>query len=522
MIPAVLTPAIVIDLEQEKRNEALYRARLRALGDLKQPLHDQGDALLLRPYQVEGVEFLVRNQFAILSDDMGLGKTVQSLVAARAYHLEGSFIYVVAPVTLHETWRNEAKKVGVPIKVCSWAKIPQPLTLTPYILIADEAHYAQNGAMEQGYWHIPQPDGSVKPYDIHPETGKKRWLYACQRTEKLLTLAEHAGAVFLLTGTPLKNGKAENLYPLLVAIRHRLTQGGDPDIAHKAYKQNFCDAGNPYRFEQLHDETKSAILRRLKRDCLPDLPEKQRIPRKIAISSKAQAVYDQTFARLQAEYERRVREGKIGTYAEKLVLLNHLRYAASVSKIEATIQFAEAIFEEGNQSLIIFAEFVETAAAIAEGLTRHGIAYIDGSTPHKERNRLVDAFQAGEHRGFVSTTETGGLGLNLQRASNVILVDRPWTPGDAIQAEDRAHRMGQKNAVFAYWLQAHDIDYQIDKRLLIKAANIGVVLGEESALTGGDLSSILDAIFGRGMPCRRYCARCTDPSHGHAWVEHAA
>src|SRR5712691_10334678 len=508
MIPAVTTPEIVIDLEREKRNEEIYRARLRALGDLKQPLHDQVDALLLRPYQVEGVEFLLKNQFAILSDDMGLGKTVQSLVAARAYHLEGYFIYVVAPVTLHETWRNEAKKVGVPIEVFSWANVPKPLTLTPYILIADEAHYAQNGAMEQRYWYIPQPDGSVKKYDIHPETGKKRWIYASKRTEKLLTLAEHAGAVFLLTGTPLKNGKAENLYPLLVAIRHRLTQGGDPDIAHKAYKATFCDAGNPYRFEQLHDETKSAILRRLKGYCLPELPEKLRIPRKIEISSKAQAVYDKTFAKLQAEYESRVREGKIGTYAEKLVLLNNLRYAASVSKIEATIQFAEAIFDEGNQSLIIFAEFVETAEAIAEGLTRHGISYLDGSTPQKERNRLVDAFQAGEHRGFVSTTQTGGLGLNLYRASNVILVDRPWTPGDAIQAEDRAHRMGQKNAVFAYWLQAHDIDYQIDKRLLIKAANIGVVLGEESALSGGDLSSILDAIFGRGMPCRRYCARC--------------
>src|SRR4029450_5369435 len=102
----------------------------------------------------------------------------------------------------------------------------------------------------------------------------------------------------------------------------------------------------------------------------------------------------------------------------------------------------------GNQSLIIFAEFVETAAAIAEGLTRHGISYIDGSTPQKARNRLVDAFQAGEHRGFVSTTKTGGLGLTLHRASNVILVDRPWTPGDAIQAEDREVLRGRNKTGF--------------------------------------------------------------------------
>jgi SNF2 family DNA or RNA helicase len=102
----------------------------------------------------------------------------------------------------------------------------------------------------------------------------------------------------------------------------------------------------------------------------------------------------------------------------------------------------------------------------------------------------VDSFQSGAAKVFVGTVKAGGVGLTLTAADTVILVDRPWTPGDAIQAEDRTHRIGQASNVTAVWVQANGVDERVDKLLLSKQQRIDMVLeGKRKTMRGVDSSA---------------------------------
>jgi len=124
---------------------------------------------------------------------MGLGKTLTALLAARAmFRATKIRILVVAPVGLHAHWLQEANALGLSIELKSWALLPKNLPDSGTLLLVDEAHFAQ----------------SLKS----------------QRTQSLLRLARHPRlrAIWMLTGTPMKNGRPIDLYPLFAAMDHPL------------------------------------------------------------------------------------------------------------------------------------------------------------------------------------------------------------------------------------------------------------------------------------------------------------
>ena len=115
-----------------------------------------------------------------------------------------------------------------------------------------------------------------------------------------------------------------------------------------------------------------------------------------------------------------------------------------------------------------------------------------GETPVDERQAIVDRFQSGESKIFIGTIKAGGVGLTLTASSNVILNDRPWTPGDAEQAEDRIYRIGQTQSVSSFWIQLGLIDEKIDQLLESKQQRIELVLkGKRKTLKGLDKPSEL-------------------------------
>jgi hypothetical protein len=96
--------------------------------------------------------------------------------------------------------------------------------------------------------------------------------------------------------------------------------------------------------------------------------------------------------------------------------------------------------------------------------------------PVAERQRLVLRFQAGELPLLIATFGTGGLGFTLHRARHVVLIERPWTPGDAEQAEDRCHRIGMGGSLTSHWLQLGVADQLVDGLIASKAETIALTL----------------------------------------------
>lgn len=457
-------------LEEEARErEALEKSqeiiKLVQAADLDAPL---SNGWYLRDYQKRGVEWLLAHRQGgiyrggILADQMGLGKTIEALIAAKAMQkLFDCSIFVVAPVSLLEGWSRSAELAEVKLELFSnsYQKIPVPLENQKYVLIADEAHSYQD------------------------EKSK--------RTERLITLAHHENclATWLLTGTPIKNGRPINLYPLLCAVEHPLAadrwqyQKYFCNAHHKPIGKNksVWDTTGAAHLDELAKKTENCILRRTKQECLTELPAKTRLYKAVELEPKEATAYQKQLKELVENYRARAKEGKVDADAEALVTLNYLRKVGSEFKVNAAIALAEELLEQGEQ-VVIFTEFLESAKAIHEAL---GGELLTGES--KDRQAMVDRFQAGESKVFVGTIKAGGVGLTLTAASNVILVDRAWTSGDCEQAEDRCHRLGQTNAVFATWLQMGDIDKAIDSLLIEKQQRIELVLkGKRKTLRGLD------------------------------------
>lgn len=419
-------------------------------------------------HQREAVQRMIEAGHFVLAHQMGLGKTKSALIAAQAYALP---IWVIAPAGTIINWQREAVAAGVQITLYSWAKLPEPPPDLDYVLITDEAHYAQSG------------EGS-------------------QRGQGFLNLAAHARAVFMLTGTPMKNSLPINLWPLLAAAKHPLAT--DRSAYERLYcgayyrsigrKRTIYDTSGASNLDELHERIRDVILYKKKSECV-DLPDKLRVPRLAEVSSAGEGAYRKTIERLQEAHLERmadksealkvgreellgegIEESDLGEfepeYASALVELGIYRHAASLAKVESAVEIAQEAIEQG-QGVLLFTAFRDTAERLA---TKLDADCLTGEVTGKRRQDMIDRFQAEESKVLVATIGAGGIGINLTAAQVVVMVDRAWTPGDTEQAEDRAHRLGQIHNVTSIWLHYGPVDDKIDQLLDLKEERIETIL----------------------------------------------
>lgn len=368
--------------------------------------------------------------------------------ALQAYYWETEYkelpIFVICPVSLKINWLNEAKSLDVSIEVFSSAKIPSSIK-SDFLVIVDEAHYFQN--------------------------------LEAKRTQKYLELVTDEKCKHLLemTGTPMKNGRPINLYPLLKACDHPVAKDK------KAYEKFFCDAKATHfskwdvtgssHLKELSEEISDILLRRTKEECL-DLPEK--IIQNVICESTKERIneYNNRLNDLKKEYFERVSKGLISDNGRAIVFLGYLRTLASVYKTYHAIQMIKDLLDQ-DESVVVFTEFLESAEMIAE---EFDTIPLTGSLKPESRQELVDNFQSGENKVFVGTIKAGGVGITLTRASYIIIIDLPWTPGDLEQAEDRIHRIGQTRTANVYRLFGQDICWIMAGIIGQKQENINQVL----------------------------------------------
>jgi SWI/SNF-related matrix-associated actin-dependent regulator of chromatin subfamily A-like protein 1 len=439
-------------------------ANLR-LAALAEQLKAQG--LTLYPFQQEGVQRLAPSYGMLLADDMGLGKTIQALAALPA----NARAVIVCPKVAKGTWREEAAKWRSDLRVTTlsgrgsfrWPEVGE-LIITNYEILPYEG--PGTGPAKAA------PEGVVLVADeAHAlKTSKSK------RTQSFRAMAAHVtknkGRAWALTATPLLNHPPE-LWSLLNALGLAQAVFGSYKKFEElfgAYKAKFGTVwGKPS--EDVAPRLARVMIRRLKKDVLPQLPSKTHRTLPIEISTLAHASIDQEWARTP--------QGAVlpgGDELPDFQDFSRLRAELASVKIPALLQLV-AEYEAQEEPVIVFSAHREP---VDQFLLREGWATITGDTKEEVRANIARDFQAGHLKGIAGTIQAMGTALTLTRAHEVIFVDRLWTPKLNEQAEDRVLRIGQKNAVVITSLVSqHVLDRHLHNILMRKQRLVAATLGEE-------------------------------------------
>jgi len=419
----------------------------------------------LRPYQIEGFSAMVHWKKAFNGCEMGLGKTLQALVAVE--YKKAFPCLVICPASLKYNWRNEINKFlpnrkvqildakervgkGYDFYIINYDNLKKKKEdlerINAMCIIADESHYIKN---------------------------KK-----AQRSSVAMDLIKAVPYAYLLSGTPIENRPSE-LISQIEAIG-RLPLFGN----YWSFVKRYCgakrgrfgmDISGATNTEELHfTMAKNFYFRRNKSDVLKDLPSKVYTTIPVEIDNYAEYSYAERqlvnylkgnvaekeeikratkgmSKEEKAEYIENVKaeqEGKVNR-AEHLVLMTTLRKVTAKGKINSAKEWVNDFFENSpNEKILIFAWHTEVVLQLAK---EFNCGSIHGGVDVKKRQEIVDAFQNNANEKIlVLNIKAGGVGLNLTKASNVLFIEEPYNPALKLQAEDRAHRIGQVNSVNVY------------------------------------------------------------------------
>ena len=441
----------------------------------------------LRPFQRAGVEYVVRARRTFLADEQGLGKTVQALAA-----LESDDAYpavIVCPAGLKLNWRREIetwlphRSVGIvsgrsgalpraDITVLNYEIVQgHRVALTarrPRALVLDESHYVKN----------PR----------------------AKRTQAVRRLADALAddAIRLaLTGTPVMNHPEELIAQL--RILGRLSEFGSG----ARFARRFEGIGAE---ERIHWHLRrSCFIRRLKADVLPQLPAKRQVVVPVALENEREyrlAEHDVVAWLREQPLDLSELESKVAAAlrAERLAQLNALKRLAARGKLGPALAWIHDFLESG-EPLVVFAGHREVQELVLERFP--DALHILGRDSITQREAAVQAFQAPDGPALiVCSTRAAGHGITLTRASNVAFLDLDWTPAVHDQAEDRCHRIGQHDAVTAwYLLAAQTIDETMIELIARKRGIVGAVTDGREVATEALVESVVREL--RGQPPRR-------------------
>ncbi|MGI9822199.1 DEAD/DEAH box helicase [Agromyces sp. Marseille-Q5079] len=385
----------------------------------------------LRGYQSFGARFALVQRKVVVGDEMGLGKTIEALAVFAHLRAKGAHHgIVVCPAAVVTNWTRE---------------IATKSTLRGHRLhgsgrdAAVRAWIAHGGVAVTTYESLAWLESHL---DSVPELGcavfdeahyiKNPSALRSRRSQGIIARAERA---ILLTGTPLEN-RVEEFRNLVSYIR--------PDL--------LVDATDlrPRLFRQ---QVAPAYLRRNQEDVLTELPDLVEVDEWLPMSRSDAAAYrDAVFVgNFQA-----MRQAAMSTGSE----------SEKLSRLIEIVQEAE----DNNRKVIVFSNFLNVLQTVAAALPGRVIGPLTGSVPAEQRQRLVDDFSSAKHGAvLVAQIIAGGVGLNIQAASVVVICEPQLKPTIEWQAIARAHRMGQLDSVQVHRLLSEEgVDVRVTQILAKK------------------------------------------------------
>ncbi|MEK6980664.1 MAG: DEAD/DEAH box helicase [Thermoproteota archaeon] len=433
-------------------------------------------------FQKEGLDFLLKSSGnALLADEMGLGKTVQTLSYV-ATEKQTFPVLVVAPLVTLNNWEREISKFmkkksrnGRIIESESSTSTiirtgkSKDLPITDFYIINYELLYKRLSDLSKLNIRTIVCD------EVHNLRSKTTQKYkAVKKLAALPSLSYRIG----LSGTPIFNRGSE-IWPIVDILRPGLLG------SFKEFCEYFCyvnEKGKAIVLENkrasLRNELqKHVMLRRKKSDVLKELKDKVRYKEVIDADT------DYYFGELgkiwtKLEEEQKNAETAFDKSASYQRAIQSERQIAGVAKLPHVINFVKNIMEI-EESVVVFCHHKVIHKLLHDSLEEFSPVSIIGGQSDKFRQEQIDKFQRGESKLMIAGLRAGNVGINLTRAKYVIFAELDWSPAIHRQAEDRLHRIGQKNTVFAYYLIGNGtLDDHVANILVDKSYEIDSIMDE--------------------------------------------
>ena len=436
----------------------------------------------LMNFQKEGLDFLLKSSGnALLADEMGLGKTVQTLSYVST-EKQTFPVLIVAPLVTLNNWEREIEKFlkkksrngrilesNSPSVTLIRTGKSKELPKTDIYVINYELLLKRSGDLEQVGIRTIVCD------EVHNLRSKTTQKYkAVKKLAALPTVQYRIG----LSGTPIYNRGSE-IWPIIDILKPGLLG------SFKEFCEYFCyvnDKGKAIVLENkrasLRNELqKHVMLRRKKADVLKELKDKVRYKEVIASDTDYYLEeLDKIWKKLENEQKEAQTEfSKSASYHRAI---QSERQIAGVAKLPHVINFVKNIMEI-EESVVVFCHHKVIHKLLHESLQEFSPVSIIGGQTDSTRQDQIDKFQKGESKLMIAGIRAGNVGINLSRAKYVIFAELDWSPAIHRQAEDRLHRIGQKNTVFAYYLIGNGtLDDHVASILVDKSYEIDAIMDE--------------------------------------------
>ena len=469
-------------LEIAERDRELWESRMEAArqreirlrflhSGLKHVSPKEGSFIgKLMPFQKEGATWLYHTQRGLLADEMGLGKTVQALYTMAALKIFP--VLIVVPAHLVRNWESEIQRF---LKLDG--KTPRVHIikgLTPYKLPEADI-YIVHYLLLRG-WKEALPMYAF-PFVIFDEIQELRHS-GTEKYSSASLISSKADRVIGLSGTPIYNNGGEIWNIVNILDYHFL---GDRE----SFTREWCFGyGNNIvaKPELLGGflRQEGLMLRRTKTEVLPELPEKRRLVQHIDTDNQ---VYQALMQPVIDNIIKWHRETELSP-SERALLEGNIsqgqRQATGIAKAAYVAQFVKALLESGEK-VLLFAHHHAVMDIYKKELKRHSPVFITGRENDTQKQRSIDRFTEGRS-DICCISLRAASGLNLQRASCVVFGELDWSPAIHSQAEDRAHRIGQKDSLLCYYLVAKEgSDADIQDALGLKVSQFMGLMGEKPA-----------------------------------------
>lgn len=402
-------------------------------------------------HQRTASDFLAGAEGHLLAGEPGTGKTLSSIDAAA--RMGARKMVVTCPAVAVTNWVREFRLAGSDLNVVDMRRYPKRVKGADVVVLSvDWARSAEAQAVLKS-----------RAWDAHiADEGHALMNPTAQRTTALYGPHFKVGKTMILTGTPTPS-HAGNLWTHINRTApHRINGMSYDDFCSTycvvemrkfigmRFAQPVITKNNKAMIPHLRSRLDGWWLRQRKSDVMSSLPPK--------VMNTVEFPASRTdIAAIEAELDPEVFEhlmwsmetGDTTALNAMGVQLVSLRRLLAKTKVKAAVDYVKMLLEGGVDCLSFWGWHTEPLHEVEAALraAKYRTGLIDGSTPQQERDRIIDAFQAGQIDVFLGQIKAAGIAITLTRASRAVFLEQSFTASDNEQAADRHHRLGQKATV---------------------------------------------------------------------------